>query len=237
MSVPKNMSRTPAHSTRRNKRVIQLKKVLQKSDYDRIKVKKKNGQPHAFTTAQLVDLIDRIANAQPAPDTTPDTAPNNAAESARHRQHELAHKRQELIERISTNPPPPPAPIARKVPLDKLPRIDFNDRAAILRSKLNSVLTRLRGFNKVGNTGLFNNTNSNHVRSFQRGFSDLNRLVENLDVGVKHLKETEWRSLNWGFTTIRQVSFKGIRENFTYMLKRLAEIFDDYFLFISIDKD
>lgn len=79
--MPKDTSRTSANFTRRDKRVIQLKKVLQKSDYNRIKAEKKNSQPHVFTIAQLVDLIDRVANAQPAPNTAPD----NVAESARHR--------------------------------------------------------------------------------------------------------------------------------------------------------
>lgn len=212
--------------------MIQLKKILNKETFNRVNNERKAGRLHIFTTEKLLDLINKVADAQPSLDSTP----NNAAESARHRQLELSRKRQELIKQISTNPPPPPAPIARKVPLNKLPRINHVDRALILCPKLDAVLTRLCGFDEVGSQKFFDKANGDHVRSFRRGFHDLHQLAENLDEAVKHLEESEWKSLNWGFTLIKQVSLRNIRENFTYTLKCLAEIFDNYFLFISIDK-
>lgn len=91
-SVPKDKSRTPADTTRHSDRVIQLNKVLPKSTFDRINAERKDGRSHTFTTGELVDLVKKVADAQPSLDSTPD----NAAESARRRQLELSRKRRRV---------------------------------------------------------------------------------------------------------------------------------------------
>lgn len=228
--MPKDTSKA-TDSTQR--RVTRLKKVLDKDTYDRLRAERETTGTHTLTTAQLVELIDKVTNAQP----TPDTRPDNAAETARLRNQKQAQHRQELLERIAKNPPPPPAPIAGPPqPLNDFKRTVSNDRAAILRKKLESTLTRLRAFNEVGNERLFVDSNGQHVQSFQRGFRDLNLLLENLDAAVPKLSETEWKSLNWGFTAIGRTKFNGLRKNFGSILKDLSSTFDSYFSFISVDK-
>lgn len=234
--MPKDVSRierTPVDGRHK----VALRDIAPYALYKRLKSERKAGSTHTLTTAELTQLVDAAAQHK-YPEIDDHTAATTAAEAAKQRQNKLVEKRVEVLERLNVAQVPLSVPVVvqRKQPLDDIKRLDFNplDRISILRVKLDGTLPRLRGFNDVGNQGFFDNANGDHVRSFQRGFSDLNRISENLTKAVGSIREQEWLAIIYGFNSIAGVKFSGIRPNFKYILGRLADIFDTYFSFISV---
>ena len=231
--MPKDTSSTPGDS-RRPKRITKLKEVLPVEFYQRLKAERKAGRSHVLTTEELCELVARVTNAQSSTSLTPD----NAAEATQLRNIEISKKRQELLERISTAPPPVATPIAStsKVPLDDFKRTDLEDRKKILATKLKATLTRLNAIKELGESEFFASSEPDLVRSFQRGYRDLEIVFNHLDKSVANLRPNEWTSLNWGLTTISGIKFTGLRKKFTYVLRTIVDIFDKYFLFISVEQ-
>lgn len=226
--VPKDTSSRP---------ITKLKRVVAPDVYARLKSERKEGRSHNLTTEELCALIDSVAKAQPQASTSRSTAPSSfpdsSAEAARLRNLQVAEKRLQLIERISTLPAPAATPAFERNPLDDLKKVSADDRKNILVSKLTATLKRFGAIKELGETDLFIDANSSHVASFRRGLDNLEFFLRNADRAVANITEIEWRSLNWGLIAIGKVSFKGLRRNFAHVLSNVAKICDENFYFVD----
>lgn len=209
-----------------------LKKVLDKETFERLNAERKNGRTHTLTTEQLIALVDAVTNAQPAPRTI-DLNAVSAAKSAKVRNNKISRKRRQIIDDLDVTQLRRESIVAHVPLTDDFVCTPLADRLAILRCKVDATLNRLRAFNKVGNSGLFDEANSNKHRKFIRGFQDLNKVSKRLDIVVNEITAKEWSHLNWGFSAVAQTKFTRLRSNFHYILRQLAEIFDRHFSFIS----
>ena len=223
--MPKEASSSSAKAARHL-----LRDIAPRDLYKRLKSESRSSRTHTLTTDELVKLLD---NARRHTDL-PDVAATNAAEAAKQRQLELAQKRVETLERlhIAQTPDPTPTTSVTKQPLDDFKKTDLEDRTKILISKLDATIKRLGALKEIDN---FEDRHDDKARKFCLGLKRLQALREHIDYIAPRLNLEEWKSVNWGLTTIGGISFKGLRRNYEHILSTVAGVCSDYFSCLDIE--
>ena len=222
--MPKDVKRVATASSVDGRYHIKLRDIAPYDLYKRLKADRKASRKHELTTDELTKLLDAAAQFKYS-DSDEFTEAANAAEAAKQRQNKIIEQRASLLERLNKAQAETPTPIIAKNPInDKIKKIDLDDRRRILASKLSATIKRLQALQEVGNAG----------ESVRSGLERLQLLEKQFDEVVKDFEDTEWRSINWGLTSIGGVSFKRLRYNFDSIVRTVGDICDQYFCFLEI---